>query len=281
MSKPTESISRRDEIQSLSNGILKCIPATSTYPSQKGLQFGERLLNGREIGRVGRQEQETTSSGFNGLPHARPLMNAQVIQDHDLPWFQTGSKKLFHIELKSSAIRRPIQQECGSHSLQRQGGHQCHIGSIIAGHFAVSSLSSGSIGVQRGHGNVGAGLIHKHQIRTGQVCCLFAPGSTFGFLLLAGSYGLFFPWGQKSRRSSGSPALLEREEKGLALVTETKARELLPLCDGGLATKLSPAGAIEPADVLDQLLPPDCILFPPLGVGNRAPITQQIAVPIL
>src|SRR5512135_1247227 len=192
MSKPTESISRRDEIQSLSNGILKCIPATSTYPSQKGLQFGERLLNGREIGRVGRQEQETTSSGFNGLPHARPLMNAQVIQDHDLPWFQTGSKKLFHIELKSSAIRRPIQQECGSHSLQRQGGHQCHIGSIIAGHFAVSSLSSGSIGVQRGHGNVGAGLIHKHQIRTGQVCCLFAPGSTFGFLLLAGSYGLFF-----------------------------------------------------------------------------------------
>ena len=89
------------------------------------------------------------------------------------------------------------------------------------------------------------------------------------------------PWRQKSRRSSGSPALLEREEKGLALVTETKARELLPLCDGGLATKLSPAGAIEPADVLDQLLPPDCILFPPLGVGNRAPITQQIAVPIL
>lgn len=64
-------------------------------------------------------------------------------------------------------------------------------------------------------------------------------------------------------------------------MTETKARELLPLRDGGLATKLSPPSAIEPGDLLDELLPPACILFPPLVIGNRAPIAQQIAVPVL
>src|SRR5258708_10663349 len=91
----------------------------------------------------------------------------------------------------------------------------------------------------------------------------------------------FFPSGQRTRGSSGSPALLKRSEIGLALVTETKACQLLPLCGGSLATELSPAGAIEPGDLLDQLVAPGRILFPPLIVGHTAPVAQQIVVPVL
>src|SRR6266516_265021 len=89
------------------------------------------------------------------------------------------------------------------------------------------------------------------------------------------------PSGQRTRGSSGSPALLKRSEIGLALVTEPKACQLLPLCGGSLATELSPAGAIEPGGLLDQLLAPGRILFPPLVVGHRAPVAQQIVVPVL
>src|SRR6266849_3543531 len=73
------------------------------------------------------------------------------------------------------------------------------------------------------------------------------------------------------RGSSSSPALLKRSEIGLALVTETKACQLFPLCGGSLTTELSPAGAIEPGG----------LLFPPLVVGHTAPIAQQIVVPVL
>ena len=55
------------------------------------------------------------------------------------------------------------------------------------------------------------------------------------------------------RGSSGSPALLERSEKSLALVMEPKARELLVLCDGGLTTELAPTSAVEPGNALLQL----------------------------
>src|SRR6266566_3830427 len=89
------------------------------------------------------------------------------------------------------------------------------------------------------------------------------------------------PSGQTTRGSSSSPALLKRSEIGPALVTETKACQLLPLCGGSLATELSPAGAIEPGDLLDQLVAPGCILFPPLVVGHTAPVAQQIVVPVL
>src|SRR5512142_2424943 len=119
-------------------------------------------------------------------------MNREVIQNHDLSWAQAGSKELFYIDLKSSTISRAIQQERRTHARQRHRGDHGHDSSIIARHLAVCSLSSGSVGIQGGHGNVGAGLIHKHQIRTLQVSRLLPPNGAFGFLLLACPYGLFF-----------------------------------------------------------------------------------------
>ena len=83
------------------------------------------------------------------------------------------------------------------------------------------------------------------------------------------------------RGSSGSLVLLKRSEIGLALVTEAKACQLLSLCSRSLTTELSPAGAIEPGGLLDQLLAPGRILFPPLVIGHTAPVAQQIVVPVL
>src|SRR5712692_9811326 len=49
------------------------------------------------------------------------------------------------------------------------------------------------------------------------------------------------PSGQRMRGSSSSPARLEGSEESLTLVTEAKARELLMLGNGGLATQNSKA----------------------------------------
>ncbi len=53
------------------------------------------------------------------------------------------------------------------------------------------------------------------------------------------------PSEQKRSGSSSSPARLEGSEKSLTLVTEAKARELLMLDNGALATQRSPASTIE------------------------------------
>lgn len=192
MSNPAESISRGDEIQSLGKRLLKCFACASLLSAHKGFHFGERLFNGREIGRIGGQEQETTSPGFNGLPHPRPVMDREIIQDHDLPWTQAGSKELHHEDFKSRAISSPIQQKRRSHAGQRQRSDHGHDGSVIAGNLAVSSLPSWGVGIQRGHSNVRTGLIHKHQVIGSQLSRLLAPGDPFGFLLLTGSSSVFF-----------------------------------------------------------------------------------------
>jgi hypothetical protein len=192
MSEPSESVLTGDEVQSSRNGFLQILTCASPGPPQNTFQFGERLFNRREIRRVGGQEQKTTSSCFNSLPHTRPQVNREIIQDHDLSSLETGSKDLLNVEFKSDAISRSIQHKRGSHASQRQAGDQGHGGSIIARDLADRSLPSGGVSIQRGHGNVGAGLIHKDQIATVQVASCRAPGSPLCFFLLACSQGFFF-----------------------------------------------------------------------------------------
>ena len=192
MGKPTESILGGNEKQCLGNGLLKRFSRTSALSTQTRLHFGEGLFNRREIGRIRRQEQKVTASGFDRLFHTRPLMDAQIIQDHDLSWLEAGSKQLLYIDLKSGSISRSIQDEGFSHPLRRQRSDQRHDRSIVPRHLADGSLSSGSIGIQRGHRNMGAGLIDKHQILTEQLLGLLTPSRANCIILLACSQGLFF-----------------------------------------------------------------------------------------
>src|SRR6266568_2765059 len=192
MSKPTKRILSGDEGQCLGDGLLQVLTATSAYPSQKAFQLGESFFNRREIGRISRQKQQTTAASFNGLPHTRREVNREIIQDHDLSSMQAGGQDLLNVKLKSRSISSSIQDERFSHPRERQGSDQRHDGSIVARDFSVSPLSSGSIGIQRGHSSVGAGFIHKHQILTEQGRHVRTPGGTGSLFLLACSQGLFF-----------------------------------------------------------------------------------------
>src|SRR6266699_2956536 len=192
MSKPATSIRLSDEIQSGGNGLLEGFPCASSCQPQQRLQFGERLFNGRKIRRVGRQKQQATAASFNGLLDTRSQVDREMIQNDDLPRAQAGGQDLLHVDLKSGTISSSIQDKGRPHASKRHRGDEGHDGSIIAGHLADCALPSWGIGIQGGHSDVGTGLVDKDQILTGQVCGLFTPSDSFGFLLLACSYGLFF-----------------------------------------------------------------------------------------
>src|SRR5258706_14006780 len=53
------------------------------------------------------------------------------------------------------------------------------------------------------------------------------------------------------------------------------------LGNGRFVTQCSPVGAVEHGGLLDQLLPMGGILLPPLVIGDRASVAQQIGIPVL
>ncbi len=192
MGKPTESILGGDERQSCRNRLLEIFACTSTYPSQKGLQFGEGFLDRRKIRRIGWQKQEKAPLRFDGLSDARSQVDREIIQNHGLSGVQAGSQDLLDVDLKGRAICGSVQDQCFSHALYRQGSKQRHVRPVIAGNLAHSSLSSGSIGIQGSHGNMRTCFIHKDQILTDEVADLLTPSRMCGFILLACPQSLFF-----------------------------------------------------------------------------------------
>lgn len=63
---------------------------------------------------------------------------------------------------------------------------------------------------------------------------------------------------------------------------EAKTRALLVVSDGGFPAHFSPAAeTVKAGGALFQTLAMGCILLPPGRVGNRAPVAQEIGVPVL
>ena len=192
MRKPAESILGRDTSQRLCNRLLEVFARAGSDPSQKGFEFGEGLLNRREVWRIRRQKHEPTAFGFDGLFHSASQVNTQIIQDHELSRTQAGSEHLLNVDFKGGGIGSSIQDECFSHALHRQGRKPRHVCSVITGNLAHGPLSSGGVGVQGSHSNMRTGFIHKDQILTGEVARLLTPGGPCCFILFPGYERLFF-----------------------------------------------------------------------------------------
>src|SRR5215472_16840825 len=91
MSNPAESIGLSDEIQSLSKRRMSRFARASASPAQKGLHFREGLFNGREIRRIGRQEQEAIRVVMapevrGALPAARCPLGAEAYNGVRAVW---------------------------------------------------------------------------------------------------------------------------------------------------------------------------------------------------
>lgn len=84
MQKPPERILSGNTGQRLNDRFLQRLAGSSPDPSQDGFQFGKGSFDRREVGRIGRQEQELASSCFDSLFHARTQVDREVIQNDDL-----------------------------------------------------------------------------------------------------------------------------------------------------------------------------------------------------
>jgi hypothetical protein len=65
--------------------------------SQESFELGEDLLDGVEVGRVLRQEDEAGSNISDRLPHGFSLVGAEIVEDYDVARLQRRHEELFDI----------------------------------------------------------------------------------------------------------------------------------------------------------------------------------------
>ena len=177
-----------DQVPEAGYGSLRCL-------AEHRLEPDEGLLDGIEVGTVGREGQQCCPCRLDQLAHRRALMARQVIHDDDVATAQLGYENLDDIGFEPVAVDRPVEHHRSDHSTHPQAGHQ-------RGRFAMpmreahpQTLAPGAPAMAAGHVGRGPRFVDEDQTLRIEVELPFEPGAALaqdvGPVLLDRVAGLF------------------------------------------------------------------------------------------
>ena len=163
--------------------------------SQEQLELGEDLLDGVEVGRVWRQEEEFCAGVSDGLANRLSLVAAKVVHDDDVTGLEGWDQQLAHIGGEPFAVDRPVEYEGGVYAVVAQGGDESHGAPVAVGCLGGQGLAPHTPAVGADHVGLGPGLIDEDQPPRVNLALMPLPPSAasghVGPVLLAGAHGFF------------------------------------------------------------------------------------------
>ena len=101
----------RDEVEQVSELSPCCLDGSRLCISHPVLELGEELLDGIEIGTVGRQEEHVGAGLADGAAGGLALVAAEIVEDDDVTLGQRWGENLLGIKRKELAVDRAIDDE--------------------------------------------------------------------------------------------------------------------------------------------------------------------------
>lgn len=164
------TFSTRDFIETSGNGFAEApdgvggtLQGVGGDLAQDGFEFGEPLLDGIEIGTVCRKVDENCAAPFYGFPHASNLVNRDVVHEHDVTSFQSGSENLFDIGPKRLAVHGAFEHEGRGHTVVAQRSDECGGLPVAVQHLVDQALSARGAAVEPGDVACDAGFIDENE----------------------------------------------------------------------------------------------------------------------
>ncbi len=124
MSEPVLNISERDRAQGLRDSIHQGFQRARLGRPQNRLDFRPAQFNRVEVRRIGRQEFQACSLGFNQLTDGFAGMGRQVIHHQDVAPAQGREQLRAHIGFKCDAMDGAFKDPRGADFLPAQRGNQ-------------------------------------------------------------------------------------------------------------------------------------------------------------
>lgn len=131
--------------------------------AQDGFEFGEHLLDGIEIGTVGREVDQNCAARLDRLFHAGNLVDADVVHEHDIASLEGWSKNLFDIGAEGFAVHRSFKHEGRSDAVMAQRGDECGGLPIAVDHLLDQTLALRCPAVEPGDIAGNGGFIEENQ----------------------------------------------------------------------------------------------------------------------
>ncbi len=133
--------------------------------SQQGLELGERLLDGVQVRRVGRQGEEAGTDSPDRLAHAGRLVGCQVVQDHDIAGREGGGENLPDVGLERLARHGPVEHHGRHQAGAAQARHEGRGAPVPVRGDIDQALAPGVPAVVTHHLGAYSGLVDEHEGR--------------------------------------------------------------------------------------------------------------------
>lgn len=127
------------------------------------LDFGEGLLDGIEIRRIGRQEPEPCAGCDDHLANVGRFMRAEIVHDDDIARFEHGHELLLDPSAEALAVDWPIEDARGRQSVRAQCAEEGERSPVAMRGKAAQALALRPPSAQRSHVGFDPGFVDEHQ----------------------------------------------------------------------------------------------------------------------
>ena len=127
------------------------------------LEFGERHFDGVEVRAVGRQEEEPSAFGLDGLFGDRTLVGGQIVHDDDVAAPQRRGELGLDVGLEDAPVHRRVDDEGGGERPATQAGDEGLGFPMAEGGFGAQPPSFQAAPARAGHFGVRPRLVDEHQ----------------------------------------------------------------------------------------------------------------------
>ena len=163
--------------------------------AQQGLELGEDLLDGIEVGTVGRQEEQLGAGGADGAAHGLAFVAAEIVHDDDVAGLERRDENLLDIGEEAFAVDRPVDDAGCVDAVAAQGGEEGQRPPAAMRHLGDQPLAAGRPAVAARHVGLGPGLVDEDQARRIKPALILLPlrppPCDVGPVLLAGVQAFF------------------------------------------------------------------------------------------
>ena len=152
-----------EAIEQSSNSSPGCFDSSLGGLSEQGFKLGEHLLDGIEIGTIGRQEEKPRADSTDGPAHGMALVAAEIVHDDDVAGLERRHQELLDIGFEAFAIDRSIKDARRVDPVVPQGGKECECLPMPVWGLSAQALPSRPPAMGADHVGFCPGLINEDE----------------------------------------------------------------------------------------------------------------------
>ena len=154
---------RLEDIDEPADEVPEAVHSPLADLSEHGLELGEGLFDGVEVGAVGREEAQGCACRLDPFAYRCPFVARQVVHDDDVTGPQFRHEHLGDIGFEPVSVDRTIQHHRRDHAGHAKARHQCGGFAVAMREAHAQALAPGAAAMAAGHVGRGPSFVDEDE----------------------------------------------------------------------------------------------------------------------